>query len=420
MNIVHIYKDYAPVLGGIENHVRDLAEAQARRGHRVAVLVAQQQGLPPSDETVNGVRVVKARRQLNIQSAPIALSFVRDVARLTQGADLAHLHAPYPIGEAANLLAGRARKTVITWHSDIVRQRTLLRVYAPLLRRVLHRADRILPTSPAYARTSPWLAPHLDKCSPAPLGIDPARFAANEAIRARAAALRQGWLAHAGLDPTSDVLVLIGVGRLRYYKGHDVTLRALTMLPNVIAVIAGNGPMEGAWRALARELGVAQRAIFAGSPGDDALPAFLHAADIYACPSTSRAEAFGIALLEGMACGLPAVSTEVGSGTSWVNQDGVSGRVVAPNDPVAFAAAVEALRDPAVRRTLGTAARDRVAAEFTTERMVAAVEAVYQDVTGARPGHGRGATRMRPGHARGATGARPGPSRHQLAPNPHP
>jgi glycosyltransferase involved in cell wall biosynthesis len=376
MHLIHIYKDYAPVMGGIENYVRDLAEAQARAGHQVAVLVAQLNGKPEQIETINGVRVIKARRQLNVQSAPIAFGFPAHVARETAGADIAHLHAPYPIGELCNLAFGRAKKSVITWHSDIVRQKTLLRLYGPFLRRVLQRIDWIIPTSEQYARSSPWVQPHLAKCTPVPLGIDPARFAPSAQSRAHATELRRTWLAQAGLG--DDALVLIGVGRLRYYKGHGTTIRALTQLPNTLAVLAGNGPMEVEWQALARELGVAQRAIFPGSPSDAELPAYLQAADVFAFPSNSRAEAFGIALLEGMASGLPAISTEVGSATSWINADGVSGRVIAPEDPAAFAAAVETLRDPALRMALGAAARARVAGQFTTERMVAGVEKVYQ------------------------------------------
>lgn len=379
MHLIHIYKDYAPVMGGIENYVRDLAQAQARAGHRVTVLVAQLSGLPESIETIDGVRVIKARRHLNVQSAPIAFGFPGHIARETRGADIAHMHAPYPIGELCNLFAGRAKKSVITWHSDIVRQKTLLRLYGPFLRRVLRRIDWIIPTSEHYARSSPWVRAHLEKCTAVPLGIDPTRFATTEASRVRAAALRAGWLGQAGLG--DDALILIGVGRLRYYKGHDTTIRALAQLPNALAVLAGDGPMKAAWQTLAQTLGVAQRVIFPGSPSDAELPAYLQAADVFAFPSNSRAEAFGIALLEGMASGLPAISTEVGSATSWVNADGVSGHVITPEDPAAFVAAADGLRDPQKRAALGAGARKRVAEQFTIERMVAGVEAVYRSVS---------------------------------------
>jgi rhamnosyl/mannosyltransferase len=373
MHIVHIYKDYFPVLGGIENHVRDLAVAQAAAGHRVTVLVTQRTGLAAEDRRIDGVRVVKARRQLNVQSAPIAVSFPAHVQRLTAGADIVHLHAPYPIGEAANLYFGRARRSVITWHSDIVRQKILLRLYTPLLRRVLQKADRVLPTSEAYARTSPWLAPHLGKCVAVPLGIDAARFVRTATRTEQAAELRKTWQAQVpGIN-----LVVMNIGRLRYYKGLDDLIRALPRLPGVLAVFVGNGPMEAEWKALADAQGVADRVLFPGSPDDAALPTWLQAADVYALPANSRAEAFGIAVLEAMASSLPVITTDVGSGTSWINQHEATGVVCPPQDPAALAAAITRLHAPELRTRFGEAARARVEAEFTREKMLARVLAVY-------------------------------------------
>ncbi|MCS7088441.1 MAG: glycosyltransferase [Thermoflexales bacterium] len=366
LRIVHIYKDYAPVLGGIENHIRVLAEAQARRGHHVSVLVTQRAGLPFSDTVINGVRVVKVPRQLNVQSAPISFAFPRWVRLLTRNADIAHLHAPYPIGELCNLWFGRARHTVITWHSDIVRQRTLLRFYTPWLRRVIAHADRIFPTSEVYARTSPWLQRHLDKCRVIPLGVDPQRFAPP---------------AHP--PAPSGVLRLLSVGRLRYYKGLDDLIRALSTLHDAEAFIVGDGPMAAAWQALARQLGVADRVHFIGEVDDEALPRWYQNADVYVIPANARAEAFGVAILEAMASGLPVISTEVGTATSWINQHGVTGFVVPPRDPQALAAAIERLRDPRLRRQMGEAARARVLAEFTEAHMLACVEAAYRELTDA-------------------------------------
>jgi glycosyltransferase involved in cell wall biosynthesis len=376
MNIVHIYKDYYPVLGGMENHIKDLAEAQVRAGHSVTVLVTQVPGKPAEQGTLNGVRVIKARRQLNVQSAPIAFSFPREVARNTSGADIVHLHAPYPIGEMCNLWFGRGRKTIISWQSDIVRQKTLLKVYAPVLRRVVARADRILPSSDIYARTSPWLRDQLHKCTAVPLGIDAGRFARTPESKQHAAALRASWLAQ--VPQLRDPLVLLSAGRFRYYKGLGDLIRAMPSVPNAIAVLVGNGPMETEWKSLAQSLNVADRVLFPGSPSNDALPAYFQAADVFAFPSNSRAEAFGIAMLEAMASGLPAISTEVGSATSWINQDGVTGLVIPPEDPAALARAIEQLRGPDFRAKAGNAARQRVRDEFTRERMVTRVMQAYK------------------------------------------
>ena len=173
MNILHIYKDYSPVLGGIENHVKALAEAQTAAGHQVTVLVCDP-GQRTRVETLNGVRVIKTGRLATVASMPLSLSQPIALAHLRP--DIAHVHSPYPLGEIANWLLGRARATVITHHSDVVRQRGWLRLYGPLLRRVLRAADRIIATSPRYVETSPWLRPVRDKCVVVPMGVDPARF----------------------------------------------------------------------------------------------------------------------------------------------------------------------------------------------------------------------------------------------------
>jgi rhamnosyl/mannosyltransferase len=382
LNIVHIYKDYFPVLGGIENHIRRLAEAQSAAGHNVTVLVTDPVvGNRSSVTRMNGVRVVREARQINVQSAPISRQFAGAVRRETKGADIAHLHAPYPIGEACNLFFGRAKKTVITWHSDIVRQKTLLRVYAPVLRRVIQRADCIVPTSMIYAQTSPWLKPRLGKCRAIPLGVDEAAFHPTRADDTAAQALRASLLARI---PSAKMLT-ISAGRLRYYKGFGDLIRAMPRLPpEVGAVIVGVGPMESEWKTLAQQMGVADRVIFAGEVSDAELPVYYRACDVFVLPANARAEAFGTVILEGMATGLPVVCTDVGSATSWVNQHEQTGYVIQPHDPAALADRIRAFAHaPALRARMGAAARARVEAEFTEQKMIERVEALYRELLGA-------------------------------------
>ena len=192
------------MLGGIENHVRDLARGQVRAGHEVTVLVTHP-AQSTRREVDEGVRVIRAGRLLTIASTPLSPLLALELARLTP--DVTHLHFPYPVGELAHLLFGRARRTVITYHADIVRQAAMLRVYGPLLRRVLAKADALTATSEPYVRTSPWLAPHAGKTTVIPSGIDVDRFA--QADPAQVEALR------ARFAPPSGALFL-HVGRLRY------------------------------------------------------------------------------------------------------------------------------------------------------------------------------------------------------------
>ncbi|HEY4690027.1 MAG TPA: glycosyltransferase [Anaerolineae bacterium] len=374
MRILHIYKDYFPVLGGIENHVRVLAEAGVARGHAVTVLVTSLDRRTRV-ESMNGVAVVKAARWINISSAPISPSLFAHARRLGRAADIVHLHFPYPLGEMAWLFSRSRAKTIVTYHSDIVRQKNLLRVYRPFLWRVLRRVDRILATSPRYIDTSPFISRFREKCTVVPLGVDVSHFATVDP--ARVTTLRN----QLSNDPT--IQLVLSVGRLRYYKGLDTLLYALPGLPSVRSVIVGSGPMEVEWRALAASLGVAERVHFTGEVPDADLPVYYRAADLFVLPANARAEAFGTVLTEAMAAGLPCVTTEVGSATSWVVQDGVTGRVVPPRDPSALAQAIRSiLDDPERCRAMGRAAAERARVEFDERVMIDRVFDIYRLLTG--------------------------------------
>ncbi len=377
MRILHLYKDYFPVVGGIENHVRALAEAQAARGHAVTVLV-NSRDRRTHQEMLNGVRVIYAARWFTLSSTPLGVAFWRMAAR--EEADVAHLHFPYPWGEMANYFVGRARKTVITYHSDIIRQVYTRAAYRPLMLRVLEKADRIIATSPNYVRSSPVLQRFAAKCTVVPLGIDPAPF--EHPNQSLAAAIRARHAPPAGGDGKAEQghgnALLLFVGQLRYYKGVDYLLRAMCELPAARLLVVGTGPMEQAWRKLARELGVADRVDFVGGVSTEELPAYYAAADLFVLPASERSEAFGLVQLEAMAAARPVVCTEVGTGTSFVNVDGETGHVVPARNAHALAEALAPLAaDAALRERWGAAGRARVRREFSLESMVERVLAAY-------------------------------------------
>ncbi|MBO9360916.1 MAG: glycosyltransferase [Thermoflexus sp.] len=370
MRVIHLYKDYFPILGGIENHIRFLAEAQARSGLEVIVLVTSPTGRTQEIGEGN-LRVLKAGRWLTVSSTPLSPVFFLHAQRLLPRCDLVHLHHPYPPAELAYLLIGAGIPAIMTYHSDIVRQRLGGRLYRPLLYRVLSQVTRILVTSPVYLETSPHLQAFREKCRVVPLGIDLARFLS--APPDATWALRASWCA------TPQYPHVLFVGRLRYYKGIETLLHALRRLPDVHATIVGTGPMERRWRALTQDLGLSHRVHFLGDIPDAQLPLLYHAADLFVLPASARAEAFGTVLLEAMAAGLPVITTDIGTGTRWVV--GEAGWVVPPRDPEALATAIgEILGDPVTARARGVQGRERVRAHFTLEKMVENVMAVYQEV----------------------------------------
>ncbi len=374
MKILHLYKDYYPVLGGIENHIRLLAEGQAARGHDVTVL-ATDRGLRTTTKKQGGVQVIKAGRLLTVARAPLSLTFPLLLAR--QRPDIAHLHFPYPFGEVSHLLLGRARRTVITYHSDIVRQKGWLRLYRPFLTRVLDRADRIIATSPRYIESSPYLRPRADRCTVIPLGINLQRFQTVDSALVQALHTR---FRSAPSADAPDYPLLLFVGLLRYYKGLSYLLQAMTHIHARLLVI-GQGPMESEWRRLAEELAIADKVHFLGQIPNEQLPAFYHAADLFVLPATHRSEAFGLVQVEAMAAGLPIISTELGTGTSWVNQHDETGLVVPPRDAPALAQAISALlAEPDRRQRMGQAGRERARREFSHTVMLGRVLALYESV----------------------------------------
>ncbi len=352
-------------MGGIENHVKILAEGQIGRGYEVTVLVTNTTG-QTVDEARNGVRVIKAGRALHLASTPISLSMVRLAAQLR--AEIVNLHMPYPPGDLAAMAIKDAR-LVVTYHSDIVRQRRLLQLYRLLLNRTLRHAKRIIATSKPYIQSSDFLRPHSAKCRVVPLSVDADRFA----VAPDAARLRRKF------QRSPNDCIILSVGVLRYYKGFDVLLDAMTQLDATL-VIVGAGPEEQRLRTLAQAFGIARRVHFVGRVSDDDLPNYYHCADVFVLPSQLRAEAFGIVQLEAIAAGVPVVSTELGTGTSVVNQHGQTGFVVEPGDPHGLAQAIKVLlANPGLRQYMSTFGRYRVANEYTHDLMIERTLDVYRE-----------------------------------------
>lgn len=365
MRILHIYKDYYPVLGGMENHIKVLAEEQVKRGLDVTVLVTSLTGKTHT-EMMNGVRVIKAGRLATVASTPISIALPLILSRLKP--DIAHLHFPYPVGELSQLLFGKTHRVVLTYHSDVVRQRHILMLYRPFLQKALDMANLIIATSDRYIESSPYLGRVRHKCRVIPLGIDPAPFTRVDADRA------------ARVRETFGSPLILFVGKLRYYKGLQYLLNAMDGIPARL-LVAGSGPMEAEWRGLAAELGLKDKVVFLGEVKDEELPALYHGCDVFVLPASERSEAFGLVQVEAMMSGKPVVSTELGTGTSFVNLHGETGFVVPPRDVSGLRDAVNRLlRDDGLRLKLGEEARARAMREFTLGKMVDRTIELYGEV----------------------------------------
>lgn len=365
--ILHVYKDYwPPVVGGIEKTIHYLAHGCADE-YDVSVLVCARSGRS-SVERDGPITIHKTAEWGRVASASLSPLFPFRLRALK--ADILHFHHPNPTGEIAWLLARPSGRVVVTYHSDIVRQRLGLALYTPLLRRFLRQADVLLPTSPDYMRSSPFLRPLADRCRPVPLGIPLDRFAPTPERLAAAARIRERI---GGASP-----IALFVGQFREYKGLKFFIEALAHVDGVTAILIGDGPCRGEVEESIARLGLAGRVHLPGRLPDDEVIDHYHACDVFVLPSHRRSEAFGIAQVEAMACGKPVIGTRLDTGVAYVNRDGETGLLVEPANPAVLAEALRRIAgDDALRRRFGEAARERAHREFSVETLVARVKDVY-------------------------------------------
>ena len=380
MRVTMVNKYYwPPHLGGVETVVRYLSEGLVERaGASVRAIVANE-GRERVEDTVAGVSVTRLPRQLALSSAPIALGMAGEISRDARGEtppDVMNLHAPYPWGELSWLQARPGVPTVFSYHSDIVRQKRLLVAYRPFLERVLDSVDLITTSSPNLRDNSPFLRSRAEKVRVVDYGLHVEDIANPPG---------------SVLEHAADILaehrgrpIVLFVGRLVYYKGADVLVRAMASVDADLVMI-GSGPLESELREIAVANGVAGRITFLAPVDDESLHAYYRAADVFCLPSVANSEAFGLVQIEAHAAGTPVVSTNLPTSVPYANLDGVTGLIVGPGDVPQLARALQRLlTDHELRERLGQQARDRALAQFTIPRFVDSMLAVYDEARAIR------------------------------------
>jgi glycosyltransferase involved in cell wall biosynthesis len=364
LRVVQVGKYYQPHVGGIETHLQALCGG-LKESHDVQVFVAGNRRRD-EDVTMDGVAVHRLGVQFKIVGAPVCPTMPWRIRRAH--ADIVHLHLPNPAGELAILASGYRGPLVATWHSDVVRQRRLAKMFEPIERRFLANCDALIATSPNYVESSPSLC-RLRKRTvviPYGIGVDEFRDPPAKAVEA----IRRG----------RSGPLLLAVGRLVYYKGFEYLIRAMAQLDATLLLI-GDGPLRHSLKRSARDLGVASRIEFLGEMQPREIVPYFHAADLFVLPSIARSEAFGIVQLEAMACGKPVVNTKLASGVPFASLDGVTGITVEPANADALVIAINRLLgDPQLLSAYGEAARRRVQSEFTIEAMVQRTRDLYEAI----------------------------------------
>lgn len=371
MRVLHFYKTSFPdTMGGVEQVINQIAKGVSRLGIDVDVLSLTADRLARTVE-IDGYLAHRAKLDLQVASTGFSVSAFLRFSQLARKADIIHYHFPWPFMDVVHFATKIKKPTVVTYHSDVIRQQRLLKLYRPLRQRFLSSVDRIVATSPNYLATSDVLGQFADKVCVIPIGLDKAAYPQPMPERI------VYWRERLG----SRFFLFVGV--IRYYKGLHILVEAAkdTEFP---IVIVGAGPIERELKAQAAELGV-HNIHFLGHLSDEDKVALLRLCYGVVFPSHLRSEAFGISLLEGAMYGKPMISSEIGTGTTFINIGGETGLVVPPGDPVALRRAMAYLwENPDCAAEMGRRAEARYWEYFTAEQMVASYVDLYAELVSQR------------------------------------
>jgi rhamnosyl/mannosyltransferase len=372
MRILHAYKIYLPdIHGGIPAVIRCLVRVTRSSSE---IIVARRLGW--TGQHIVDATVVTATMSLGtLFSMPIAPTFPRALLKRSDHADILVHHAPFPLTDLA-IAIGLPERTglIVYWHAEIVGRSLLRLLVSPLIRYTLNRADKIVVSDDSIVHASSFLKPHRSKIAVVPYGVDTEYWIDIDDNQKLEISRRR----------TALPRLVVAIGRLVSYKGFDILLRAIAKIDSQ-AIIIGGGPLLVELEALAVTLGVADRVKFVGNIATQEIKIWMHAARVFALPSRTIAEAFGIVQIEAMSAGLPIVNTNLPSAVPHIARDGMEGLTVSPDNPAELAAALERLLDdPELAKRLGAAARVRARTEYGESAFLERISTIYEEVSKSR------------------------------------
>lgn len=357
MHILQCYKTARPFsMGGVEQVMHHLATGLVERGHQSTILTFTPQK-KVQEIDYNGYRVIAVPSTKEIASMPLSYKGFSYFKTLCKKADIVHYHYPFPLMDLMHLIHPHDKPCVLTYHSDIIKQKNLLKLYKPLQHYFFKRMNQIVATSPAYIESSETLKNYKDKVTCIPLGMEDQKTFL---------------ISHDKLNEWKEKLpkrFLLFIGVFRYYKGLEYLFQALEGLDYPLVLI-GDGPEKNHLEQLKEKFNL-KNVFFLGKLDDADKYAVLTLSSGLVLPSHLRSEAFGLSLLEGAMFAKPLISCEIQTGTSFINQDKITGWVVNPCDKTSMQVALQDwYQDETRALEYGQNARSRFLELFQANQMV--------------------------------------------------
>ena len=366
MKILQLGKFY-PIKGGVEKVMFDLMLGLSIEGVECDMLCAAYHGESFTREMSNKAKLMVVHTVKELAATMISPAMVGKLRQIANDYDIIHVHHPDPMAALALFCSGYKGKVVLHWHSDILKQKSLLKLYMPIQKWLVNRADVIVGTTPVYVKESPYLQEVQHKVTYLPIGVCHLESPIKQVMD-----LRRKYL---------DKHIVFSLGRLVPYKGFAYLIEAAKHLDdNYVVLIGGTGPLRDELQAQIDSLGLQERVQLLGYVSDVDLPAYFEACDLFCMSSVMKTEAFGIVQIEAMSCGKPVVATKIPeSGVSWVNQDGVSGLNAEPCNAADLARCIRGIMaDEEAYARFSKGALDRYKTWFTQEEMIKKCLEIYK------------------------------------------
>jgi len=371
MKILQLGKYYPPDIGGIETVMYDITECLNKSNITCDVLCSNSTNIYKED-IINGYKIYRVATYGKFASTSIAPQMIFKLREIINNYDIIHIHFPDPLTNIALMLANHHnKKIVLHWHSDIIKQKYLLKLYLPFQSWLLKRSNSIIATTPKYIDESPYLQKYKEKCVAIPIGIDKnnLQFDTTKVNKIR--------------SKYKNKKIIFSLGRLTYYKGFEYLIKSAEYLDdNYIILIGGSGELKYDLEVLIKINKLENKVILLGRIEEEELGNYYKACDIFCLSSIEKSEAFGIVQIEAMSFSKPIVATNIkGSGVDWVNEHNISGINVSPKNSKELANAfIHICKDKQIYEQFCINANERFNTLFLRQSMNSKILNLYKSL----------------------------------------
>lgn len=361
-NILLVYKtNHLVSFGGIESFIGSICNNINKDKFNFRVLSVSNNVNTTCHKKINGIEFISYKENFSISSNSFSINLLINYKNHTNWADLIHYNFPWPYGDFMHWILNIKKPYIVTYHSDIYRQKFLLIFYKPLMYYFLRNAKLIISSSKEYSSSSSILKRY-KKIEIIPFGIDTPSINKSKIKKDKL------------LFKKNDYFIFVGV--FRYYKNLFQLIKAFKGLEENL-IIVGDGYLMPEIMKYIKSNKISNIKL-AGEVNDDTKYKLISDCKAFILPSNKRSEAFGISLLEAAALKKPMITCDIKSGMASININNKTGFYFQSGDIDSLKAAVKKLNNNDTIKVLGNNSFNHFKKFFTLQKMINSYEKIYQ------------------------------------------